>query len=103
MRNGSFNKIYKIGNMVIKINKDKNTFSKLIMKEMDNKKYKRYQKDLNKIGIKTSKIYFNICNIIFIEKYIKGKTLQEIIEDTKISLNKKISLLKKFLKVINVL
>jgi len=99
MRNGSFNKIYKIGNMVIKINKDKNTFSKLIMKEMDNKKYKRYQKDLNKIGIKTSKIYFNICNIIFIEKYIKGKTLQEIIEDTKISLNKKISLLKKFLKV----
>lgn len=99
MQKGSFNKIYKIGNIVIKINKDKDAFSKLILDEMDNKKYKRYQKDLNKIGIKTSKIYLNINNTIFIEKYIKGKTLQEIIEDIKIPINKKISLLKKFFRI----
>jgi len=99
MQKGSFNKIYKIGNIILKINKCEDNFSKLIMKEIDSKKYKKYQKNLNKIGIKTSKIYFNIDNLLFVEKYIKGQTLQEIIEDKKISINKKITLLKKLLKI----
>ena len=57
MKRGSFNKIYKLGSLVIKIDSDKDKFSNLIIKEMDSKKYIRYKKDLEKCGIKTSKIY----------------------------------------------
>ena len=99
MQKGSFNIVYKIGNIILKIKKYEDNFSKLIIKNMDNKRYKKYQKDLNKIGIKTSKIYLNVGNILFVEKYIKGNTLQQTIESESVSIAKKISLLKKFLKL----
>lgn len=101
MKRGSFNKIYKIGNVVIKIDADKNPFSQIVMNEMDSKKYLRYEKDLNKCGIKTSKIYFytTFPKTILVEKNIRGRNLQEIMDDEKVSLKEKLTLLKKLLLI----
>ena len=101
MKRGSFNKIYKIGKLVLKIDTKKDKFSNLIMKEIDSKNYIKYQKDLNSNGIKTSKIYFYMrfpVNIL-IEKNIKGNSLQEILEDEKINLKYKLLLVKKLLLI----
>lgn len=101
MKRGSFNKIYKIGNLVIKIDSDKDKFSNLIIKEMDSKKYIKYQKDLNKCGIKTSKIYFytTFPKTILIEQNIEGNNLQDIMNDESIKLKDKLILIKKLLLI----
>lgn len=101
MKRGSFNKIYKLGNLVIKIDTEKDSFSKIVMDEMDSKKYIRYEKDLNKCGIKTSKLYFytTFPKTILIEKNIHGKTLQEIMNDKDVSIKDKLILIKKLLLI----
>lgn len=101
MKRGSFNKIYKLGNLVIKIDTDKDKFSNLVIKEMDSKKYIKYKKDLSKIGIKTSKIYFytTFPKTILIEQNINGDNLQDIISDKNISLKDKLILIKKLLLI----
>ncbi|MBR6689888.1 MAG: hypothetical protein IKL65_00985 [Bacilli bacterium] len=101
MRRGSFNKIYKIGNFVIKLDANKDSFSNLIIKEMDFKKYIKYQKDLNKCGIKTSKIYFytTFPKTILIEKNIEGYNLQEIMSNQEVDIKEKLKLIKKLLLI----
>jgi len=101
MKRGSFNKIYKFGNLVVKIDADKDKFSNLIIKEMDNKSYIKYQKDLNKSGVKTSKIYFytTFPKTILIEENIKGNNLQDIMIDTNINVKEKLILIKKLLLI----
>lgn len=101
MKIGSFNKIYKLGNLIIKIDTDKDKFSNLIIKEMDSKKYIKYKKDLNKSGIKTSKIYFYITfpKTILVEQNIKGENLQDIMNNQNIKLKDKLILIKKLLLI----
>ena len=51
---------------------------------MDSKKYIKYKKDLDKCGIKTSKLYFytTFPKTILVEQNIKGYNLQDIMNDT---------------------
>lgn len=101
MRRGSFNKIYKIGNLIIKLDTDKDSFANLVIKEMDSKKYIKYQKDLNKCGIRTSKIYFytTFPKTILIEKNIEGYNLQEIMNNQEVKIQEKLILIKELLLI----
>lgn len=64
MENGTFNSINRIGKIVIKVSKANDELAQQVMKEMNSKSVKEYARDINTIGVNTSKVYlnFNIFN-----------------------------------------
>lgn len=59
MKQGTFNRIFKVGNFIVKLSKEHSTVSEEIaMMGSDN--IKKYEKDINSVGVKTSKVYLRL-------------------------------------------
>ena len=97
---GSFNKVYKIGNLIIKIDYYDEYFSN-IRSTVDTFEYKKYYKDLNDLGIKTAKLYLSIKLFnrnIQIEEFIKGISVQDFVS-LKIDLKDKLKIIKELILI----
>ena len=102
MEAGLFNNVKKIGNYILKISKNKDMISRQIIREMSYGTEKEYAKNIHEVGIKTAKVYFS-CGIfhyqISIQKYIAGQTVQDILNDVNISIEKKLKVFEKFIDI----
>ena len=97
---GSFNKVYKIGNLIIKIDYYDEYFSN-IRSTVDTFEYKKYYKDLNDLGIKTAKLYLSIKLFnrnIQIEEFIKGISVQDFVS-LNIDLKDKLKIIKELILI----
>ena len=59
MKQGIFNKIFKVGSLIIKISKEHSSITKEIAK-MGSEDIKKYEKDIRETGVDTSKVYLNL-------------------------------------------
>lgn len=87
MKQGTFNKIFRIGNLVIKLSKEHSSVSKEIAM-MGSDDIKKYENDIKATGVRTSKIYLHLKSkntSLILQEYIKGYTLQEFFENIEIS------------------
>ena len=87
MKQGTFNKIFKIGNFIVKLSKEHSSVSSEIAK-MGSDDIKKYEKDISSVGINTSKVYLHLKSknkSLILQEYIDGYTLQEYFESLEIS------------------
>lgn len=102
MKFGTFNRVFKIGNIVIKLSRDKQELISLL-KLSSLKKIKKYEKSINLMdNIETGKIYltFRFFNIIcIIQNYIEGLTIEEFLLSDGVKLEDKIMIINKFLRL----
>ena len=97
--NGSFNKILIIRNKVFKIEKVVDSYSHNVLANIDSD-HKKYYEDLKKIEIDVAKLYYDkkiFGKNVEVQEYIKGINLSHYMENKKISIEKKINMLKKLL------
>lgn len=58
MKQGTFNKIFKIGNFIVKLSKEHSSVSSEIAM-MGSDDIKKYEKDISSVGVNTSKVYLH--------------------------------------------
>lgn len=101
MKKGTFNKIIRFGNLILKLSTNHTSVAKEMLK-LDTKDVKKYENDISKVGIKTSKVYlslyFNEKNII-IQEFINGKTIQEYLDSNEFSIASKLKLFKNVIEL----
>lgn len=103
MKQGTFNKIFKVGTLIIKISKDHSSITKEISK-MGSGDIKKYEKDINKTGVDTSKVYLHLKlreKDLIIQKYIDGLTLQDFFEKDDLSNSLKLKVFKELILLYN--
>ncbi len=101
MKKGTFNKIIRLGNVVLKLSTERNSISNEMLR-LDAKDIKKYEGDIKNVGINTSKVYLswhvNDKNII-IQEFINGKTVQEYLDSDDISSKDKLILFKRIIEM----
>lgn len=103
MKQGSFNKIFKVGSLIIKISKEHSSITKEIAK-MGSEDIKKYEKDIRETGVDTSKVYLNLKmkdKILILQKYIDGLTLQDFFEKEDLSNILKLKIFKELILLYN--
>ena len=99
MKKGTFNKIVRFGNLIIKLSTEHTSIANEMLK-LDSRNIKKYENDISNVGINTSKVYLSICfnnkNFI-IQEFINGETVQEYLDS---NLYTNLDKLKMFKKVI---
>lgn len=96
MKQGTFNRIFKIGNLIIKLSKEHSSISKEI-EMMGTNDIKKYESDIKATGVNTSKVYLYLKSkdkSLILQEYIAGPTLQEFFEDEKVSNVEKLKMFK---------
>lgn len=87
MKQGTFNKIFRIGNFIVKLSKEHSSISKEIAM-MGSDDIKKYENDIKETGVSTSKVYLYLKlknKSLILQEYIDGYTLQEFFENVEIS------------------
>lgn len=87
MKQGTFNKIFRIGNFIVKLSKEHSSVSKEISM-MGSDDIKKYESDIKATGVSTSKVYLHLKSknkSLILQEYIDGYTLQEFFESVEIS------------------
>ena len=101
MKKGTFNKIIRFGNVILKLSTEHNSIANEMLK-LDAKDIKKYEKDIRNVGINTSKVYLswylNEKNII-LQQFIDGKTVQEYLDCEEISPKDKLILFKRIVEM----
>lgn len=101
MKKGTFNKIVRFGNLVLKLSTEHNSIATEMLK-LDSKNVSRYEKDINQVGINTSKVYlslkFNDKNLI-IQEFIDGQTVQEYLDSNDVSSRAKLVIFKRIIEM----
>ena len=101
MRKGTFNKIIRFGNIILKLSTEHTSIANEMLK-LDAKDIKKYEQDIKNVGINTSKVYFswylNEKNII-LQQFIDGKTVQEYLDCEEISSKDKLILFKRIVEM----
>lgn len=99
MKQGTFNKIFKIGNFIVKLSKEHSSVSSEIAM-MGSDDIKKYEKDISSVGVNTSKVYLYLKSknkSLILQEYIDGYTLQEYFENVKISNLDKLKMFKELI------
>lgn len=101
MKKGTFNKVIRFGNIILKLSTEHTSIANEMLK-LDAKNIKKYEQDIRNVGINTSKVYFscylNEKNII-LQQFIDGKTVQEYLDCEEISSKDKLILFKKIVEM----
>ena len=58
MKKGTFNKIIRFGNIILKLSTEHTSIANEMLK-LDTKDIKKYEQDIRDVGINTSKVYFS--------------------------------------------
>lgn len=101
MKKGTFNKIIKIGNIVLKFSTPHSSIAKEML-NLDSKNIKKYEADIKNVGIKTSKVYFYSSfqdKDLIIQEYIDGLTIQEYLDSDEFSPLDKLKVFKKIVEM----
>lgn len=99
MKQGTFNKILKIGNLIIKISKEHSSISSEMAK-MGSDDIKQYEQDIKMTGVNTSKVYLYLKRkkkTLIIQEYISGYTIQEFFENENIKSVEKLKIFKELI------
>ena len=101
MKKGTFNKIIRFGNVILKLSTEHTSIANEMLK-LDAKDIKKYEQDIRNVGINTSRVYFswylNEKNII-LQQFIDGKTVQEYLDCDEISSKDKLILFKRIVEM----
>lgn len=99
MKQGTFNRIFKIGNFIVKLSKEHSSVSREIAM-MGSDDIKKYEKDINSVGVNTSKVYLHLKlknKSLILQEYINGYTLQEYFESLEISILDKLKIFRELI------
>lgn len=99
MKQGTFNRIFKVGNFIVKLSKEHSSVSEEIAM-MGSDDIKKYEKDINSVGVKTSKVYLHLKlknKSLILQEYIDGYTLQEYFESLEISNVEKLKMFRELI------
>lgn len=99
MKQGTFNKIFRVGNLIVKISKEHSSISREIAK-MGSGDVKGYEEDIRTVGINTSKVYMYSMlgdRTFILQRYIDGCTLQEFFENKDVSNLEKLKAFKELI------
>lgn len=101
MKKGTFNRVIRLGNVILKLSREHTSVAQEMLK-LDSKNVKKYEYDISSVGIKTSKVYlsinFNDKNII-IQEFINGETIQEYFDSLEHEVSEKLKLFKNVIEL----
>ncbi|MGM9878934.1 MAG: hypothetical protein ACI31R_02800 [Bacilli bacterium] len=99
MESGTFNDVFKLDKYIIKISKSGDEIFNQVMSEINFENVKQYEQDINRLGIKTARIYdeLEFSNYkVLIQEYIEGSTLEDILSEKKYDIDYKLQIFSKY-------